>query len=72
MTERGKVDRALLDENVLARGAIIFSGEAERQVSWLVATYMMTRSSVRVDFLEVPPKLDTMFSIGMLTKRVFD
>jgi hypothetical protein len=25
----------------------------------------MTRSSTRVDFLEVPPKLCTMFSIGM-------
>ena len=37
----------------------------KESISKSAEAYMMTRSSVRVDFLEVPPKLWTMFSIGI-------
>ena len=59
------VFRALLDQDVLAGRGLVFSREAGRRGQALGCTYMMTRSSVRVDFRLVPPNMCTMFSIGM-------
>ena len=64
-TERLDVLGALLDQDVLAGRSLVFSREAGRKVSGFRGTYMMTRSSVRVDFRLVPPNMCTMFSIGM-------
>ena len=66
-TELAEVVGAELLEDILAGGALILAGEAARAVSLRWGTYKMTRSSTRVDFLLVPPKLCTMFSIGILT-----
>ena len=68
-TKNGEICRALLLKNVLSWCTIVFSGEAmsgERLGFKRSLTYMITVSSVRVDFLLVPPKLWTMFSIGIL------
>ena len=54
-------------------------GEGNHRLLWrsygknkfVMIAYKMTVSSVRVDFLLVPPKLWTMFSIGIF-KRFFD
>ena len=67
--ECGEVDWADFGQNVHTGGALILTSEAiqaiklksrmgicegEQERSW-AKTYKMTRSSTRVDFLEVPP-----------------
>ena len=63
LAEASKLNRALFLKDILTRWAIIFSCKSIGVI--LNDTYVITTSEVRVDFLLVPPKLWTIFSIGM-------